>query len=235
MTDRIKIICIAGFGDDKSMFAPLLKPEYSQKFNILPINLPGFGVAAAGCEITLNGLAEYVLSVAIAHNATYIMAHSVASIIATLAVEKSAGFITHIISLEGNLTAKDAYFSGKAADYDTAEEFRASFPKLLGEAAQNNAMLRRYLPIVMACDAQDLWSLGCDVLLFSDQNDVGARLVNCAKVFYLYNSKNCPSATLKWLDDNAINKYELKNSSHWAPLDSEEEMMMAIYKQFITN
>lgn len=228
MTAKITIICLAGFGDDESMFVPLLAEKYSQNFNIVPINLLGFGAEPAGYEISLDGLANYVLSVAKAHNAHHIMAHSVASIIATLAAEKSDGFIDHIISLEGNLTAADAYFSGKAADFETAEEFKRSFPKILGKAAQTDPMLKRYLTIVMTRDAQDLWSLGCDARLFSAQNDVGARLMNSAKVFYLYNSKNCPSDTLVWLDKNPMDKYELANASHWAPLDSADEMMTAI-------
>ena len=31
------------------------------------------------------------------------------------------------MSLEGNLTVEDAYFSGATADYDSAESFRAAF------------------------------------------------------------------------------------------------------------
>ncbi|MBL1420919.1 MAG: alpha/beta hydrolase [Alphaproteobacteria bacterium] len=231
MTSKINIICVAGFGDDKSLFAPLLDDKYSRDFNIFPVDLPGFGVEAAGYEITLNGLAEYLLAVALEQNAHYIMAHSVASIIATLAAEKSDGFITHIISLEGNLTAADAYFSGKAADFKTAEEFKRSFPKILGKGAETDPLLKRYLGIVMTRNARDLWSLGCDARTFSEENDVGARLINSAKVFYLYNSKNCPADTLEWLDNNPLDKYELINSSHSAPLDSADEMMAAIQRQ----
>lgn len=232
MAGKTNIICIAGFGDDKSLFAPLLDEKYNLDFEILPVDLPGFGVDASGYEITLNGLADYLLTVAKEKNARHIMAHSVASIVATLAAERSDGFITHIISLEGNLTAADAYFSGKAADFEAADEFKRSFPKILGKAAETDPLLKRYLQIVMTRDARDLWSLGCDAKVFSAQNDVGARLINSAKVFYLYNSKNCPTDTLEWLDNSPMDKYELVNSSHSAPLDSADELMAALVNYF---
>lgn len=117
------VVCIAGFGDNSSMFDGLRITAEADRIDFVPLDLPGFGTDALA-ETNLETLAGFVLNACRERGARTLMAHSVASIIASLAAENSHGDIENIVSLESNLTADDAYFSGTAADFDNPAEFR---------------------------------------------------------------------------------------------------------------
>ena len=117
------MLCIAGFGDNSSMFENLLATTLAERYELLPLDLPGCGRESQLHLTSLETLADYVLQHVSAFGVKFILAHSVASIIATLVAEKSNGAIQKIYSLEGNLTPADAYFSGTAAEFDHAEAF----------------------------------------------------------------------------------------------------------------
>lgn len=220
------ILCLAGFGDNASLFAPLLTTPLAEAANLLPLNLPGFGAPALKGPTSLEALAHWVDRQARAHGATLLLAHSVASITATLAAEIAGSPINTILSLEGNLTAQDAYFSGKAADFDTATDFTHIFiPKLEAKAiATQDTILARYVAEVKKADAQALWELGCDARHFSDSQHPGERLKAACGAQYFYNPDNCPPASLEWLAASDMSAHVIKDASHWPTLDAAKEL-----------
>ncbi len=84
-----------------------------------------------------------VREVAEAERTAVVIAHSVASVIASLAARHPDSGIHTIISLEGNLTAADAYFSGMAADYENPIAFHDAFLVRLDEMAQSDLQPRQ--------------------------------------------------------------------------------------------
>ena len=103
--ERPPMVLIAGFGDDSSMYAGLNETELTDVYDLVPIDLPGFGAPALDEETTLKSLAEFVDAKAKEVGAEIIVAHSVASITASLAASEPDSPITTILSLEGNITA----------------------------------------------------------------------------------------------------------------------------------
>lgn len=219
---RPAMLLIAGFGDDASMYDGLLKTPLANSYDLLPLNLPGFGAPALQQETTLQSLAEFVSAQAKASTAEFIVAHSVASIIATLTATEPDSPITTIVSLEGNLTADDAYFSGTAADYDDPHTFKSAFLKRLEKMSHTDPMIARYRKIVAQADPLALWQLGNDAHHFSIRYTPGELLVSAAKVVYLYNPDNCPKASLEWLTTNPIERRTLKNAGHWVSVEQPE-------------
>ena len=80
-------LCIDGFGDNDSMFEPLMKTDLARHLKLLPIDLPGFGEPSLSVTF-LDTLADVINERAIQQSAAVVMAHSVASIIASLAAVK---------------------------------------------------------------------------------------------------------------------------------------------------
>ncbi len=229
MSDKKGMICIAGFGDNASMFDTLPATKLSEEFRILPLNLPGFGAGPALAKTSLQALAEFVLAQAKRSDCRAVMAHSVASIIATLAAERSDGFVDEIVSLEGNLTAADAYFSGTAANFDNAHEFRRGFLARLAEMAKGgDPILGRYRRIFETSDPTAAWQLGCDAYAFSGANVPGERLLASAHVHYLHNPDNCPKETRDWLADSPMKRTVLAGASHWPTIDRPDDVAAAI-------
>lgn len=219
---RQVILFIAGFGDNASMFEGLADTHLGYSYRLVPINLPGFGAPPLAETTTLEALAKTVADEAVKNGAEIIVAHSVASIIASLAASRPDCPLTTIISLEGNITAEDAYFSGTAADYSDAVTFCAAFLERLDEMAKASPIIRRYRNQVSKADTLALWQLGIDARRFSAKHVPGAVLREAATVTYLYNPDNCPDSTLRWLADNKMDRIVLENATHWKSVDQPE-------------
>ena len=214
------ILCLAGFGDDASMFDPLVDQAAGLNLHFHPLNLPGFGAPPLrGQATTLNALAAWLAEQAEARGATTVLAHSVASIIAAIAANRTRSPLTTILSLEGNLTPEDAYFSGSAAQYDSAETFRPAFLSRLDEMAAQDPILARYRQAVAKADPQALWDLGCDADRFSREHSPVALLQAVAHAAYLFNPDNLPDTSRAWLATHTLPRFELPGASHWASVD----------------
>ncbi|WP_256415721.1 alpha/beta hydrolase family protein [Ruegeria sp. HKCCD7255] len=213
---------VAGFGDNGSMFDGLAETHLAISHRLLPINLPGFGAQSLAGRTTLEALAKYVKNEAIKYEAEIIVAHSVASIIASLAAGRADCPLTTIVSVEGNITAADAYFSGTAADYSDPAEFRGAFLMRLDEMAKSAPIIRRYRDEVSKADPVALWQLGIDARKFSTHRVPGEVLQRAANVTYLYNPDDCREGTVRWLEENKINRIVLENATHWPSIDQPE-------------
>lgn len=219
------IVFVAGFGDGAGMFEPLAQTALTSRYRLIAIDLPGFaGAPPLEGPTTLEGLADVVQDVAAAENARILVAHSVASIIASLAARRTPSKVDTIISLEGNLTAEDAYFSGTAADYENASEFRRAFLARLDEMAKHNPVVGRYRSVVAKADPQALWELGCDTRRFSLENIPGDVLTETGDVCYLYNPENCHEASLEWLRRSSIRRMRMDGATHWTSVDQPHRL-----------
>ncbi len=222
------VLMIAGFGDNASMYAPLLDTDLAEQLDLQPVDLPGFGAPPLKSPATLGTLGDWLANKAQATNAHVVIAHSVASIIASLAAARSEAGIRKIVSLEGNLTAKDAYFSGRAAEHGDPQSFRDWFLPKLRARAQDDPILSRYASEVEKADPQALWELGCDARRVSDTQHPGEILQSSADVTYVLNRSNCDQMSLDWLDNSGMACIELPGASHWPTIDQPEKLAEAI-------
>lgn len=218
------IVCIAGFADNGAMFAPLVEARLPDDPLILPLDLPGFGRPPAG-STSIAELAIFVRDAAGEAGARTLVAHSVASVIAAEAAHLPGGTIDRIVSLEGNLTAEDAYFSGTAADHADPLAFRAAFLARLTELGADDPILRGYGERAAAADADAMWRLGCDARAYSDRHHPGERLQGAAVVTYVLNRANCARPSLEWLDGSNLEVCELPGASHWPTFDRTDDVM----------
>lgn len=224
-------VCLPGFGDNASMFTQLLETDTAARIRFVPFDLPGFGAPALP-DTTLATLADAVLRHCSSLGARILIAHSVASIIASIAAKTSKEnphhHIDQIISLEGNLTAEDAYFSGTAANFSDALSFRAAFLDRLDAMASNDPIIAGYRDRVREADPYALWSLGCDAKAFSTESVPGALLLAAADVVYVHNPANCAAASLAWLKSSGLESIVIDGASHWPTIDKPEQVAKAI-------
>lgn len=206
------------------MFESLSHTVLADAITLRPTNLPGFGAPPLRSQASLTALAGFVAATASETGSEVVVAHSVASIIASLAAGVAGSPITTILSLEGNLTAADAYFSGTAADYDDPGSFREAFLPRLEEMSRVDPIIDRYRDAVADADPLALWQLGKDARRFSDANHPGEVLRAAADVTYFYNPANCPQSTLDWLRDNPLKRMLLPGASHWPTIDQPEQL-----------
>ena len=226
--ERPSILLIAGFGDNASMYDELANTQLAVSYRLVPLNLPGFGAPPLEEAATLEALAQTVAEAATKSGSEIIIAHSVASIIASLAAKRADCPLTTIVSLEGNITADDAYFSGTAARFDDPASFQAHFLERLDDMAKSDPIIQRYRNEVLKADTTALWQLGIDAHHYSQAHVPGEALQEAARVIYFYNPDNCPDSTVRWLEDCAMKRVVLSNASHWASIDQPETLAAEI-------
>ncbi|MEP2735921.1 MAG: alpha/beta hydrolase [Erythrobacter sp.] len=225
------MLCVPGFGDDSTMFAPLIASKLSLEVEIVPLNLPGFGAPRPnGVPATLNLLAKVIDEKAKAIGSQIVLAHSVASISASLAAQRPGSTITTVLSLEGNLTAEDAYFSGTAAGYDTPMAFHRAFIRRLHKLAKDNPAIDRYRSRVECADPIALWELGRDAHRYSQNVTPGDVLARADFPVYLYNPENVPRASQRWLQRSSIPRIKLAGASHWKSADQPSLLATKLIK-----
>ncbi len=226
------ILCLAGFGDDSTMFEPMLATDLASAHRWYTVDLPGFGDEPPFADrfATLSHLAGFLSSIVVAEGIDTVLAHSASSVIAGIAASDSGSGIRTILSLEGNLTEDDAYFSSIAAEYDTPAAFREAFLSRLDEAA-TDPIMARYRSRVAGADPHSLWILGNEVAAYSTRRAPGGDLLaHPGRAHYLYNPDNCAEASLRWLERSGLPATLLPGASHWATLDAPELVASAVVR-----
>jgi pimeloyl-ACP methyl ester carboxylesterase len=227
-SDPPAILLVPGFGDDAGVYAPLMATRLARTHRLVPVVLPGFGASPLRGPTTLRRLARFVDGRARKLEARLIIAHSAASIIASLAAQRAGSPLDTILSLEGNLTADDAYFSGAAADYTAPQDFKAAFLTRLDAMAKDAPAIGRYRQAVARSDGTALWELGCDVARFSSTCDPGDVLLRARRAVYFYNPENAPPATRAWLSRSRLRQAPLPNATHWKVFDQPDLLAAAL-------
>jgi pimeloyl-ACP methyl ester carboxylesterase len=232
--DAPTIVLLAGFGDTGAMFVPLAGTVSLRRFHLVMPDLPGFGASPPRQSVmTLEQQARVVVRLVEdqhgsgAPDPLVLVGHSVASIIASLAARMLLvrGRQVQVMSLEGNLTAADAYFSGTAADHDDPVEFKAAFVERLRSLAVTDPIVDRYRSRVMAADPEALWRLGRDSRRVGDHSPPGAILESLSPApVYLYNPDNCDDSSLRWLERSALRSVRMHGVSHWATIDAPDRV-----------
>ena len=222
------ILFLSGFGDGAGLFETMHNTDLAQDYDLRPLSMPGFGAPRQAGETTLQTLADWVAQEAASTGAEIVVAHSVASLVAALAAMTTDSPIRTILSIEGNITAEDAYFSGTAADYPDPDTFRSAFLGRLTEMAETRPVYARFRDRVALADPVALWQLGRDARRYSAEVVPGDVLMAAANVVYLYNPDNCPKTTLDWLDHNPMPRILMEGASHWPSQDQPDLLALTI-------
>ena len=175
--DAPTIFCLAGFPDHGYLYEPLYSFELAKRYRLVAIDLWGFGVSPK--QENINTISDYVtalskLIVKFCPDQTVgLVGHSIGATIwqevAKILDDKIAG----LFSIEGNLTPDDAFFTGKAADFDDADEFKKSFLEQVWPMGEKSKTLRRYFAGAMVADATAMWNLGRQAKLLSVDGEPG--------------------------------------------------------------
>ncbi len=216
------IVLVAGFGDDASLYDGLLETPLATRFELHPIDLPGFGAPPLAGGTSLASLARFVAQRARAIGAGIAVGHSLGSVVVSLAASEPGSPISRIVSLEGNLTAEDAYFSGTASEYADATSFRAAFLARLDELGASDPIVARYRRVVARADPRALWELGNDAHRFSSAQVPGKVLAAAARTTYVYDPANCSERSVAWLQESDLEQLVCHGASHWMSVDEPE-------------
>jgi pimeloyl-ACP methyl ester carboxylesterase len=206
-----KILCLAGFADNSQMFTLLFTTALARDFDVIAVDLPGFGASPRQPEIdTIEKYGTLVaeLAQAVSPEAPVgLVGHSIASAIAVAAAHQAPSSISGVFSIEGNLTQDDAYFSGQAADWDDPFGFKEHFLEKIWSNAQSQPILRRYFAAALISDPIAMWELGNDAKKISVDDAVGKTYLNLpVPNLYYWSRDNTPDKTQAFIASTGLNR-----------------------------
>jgi pimeloyl-ACP methyl ester carboxylesterase len=227
------LLLLHGFADSGAMFGPLFLTPLVEQYRLLAIDLPGFGVSPRregkiGVVAYSEALDELCSDLG-SSRPIGLVAHSVASMIAVETAARRLNQLMGIFSIEGNLTADDAYFSGKASGFDDPDAFKHALLDEIWGLAAKQPMLRRYHGGVVMADPIAMWNLGRDAKRLS-ASDAAGRAFNAITIpkLYYWSPNNTPLATQRWLNEHQPPQRQFGNASHWPTIDQPEYTARAI-------
>jgi pimeloyl-ACP methyl ester carboxylesterase len=151
-----------------------------------------------------------------------------ASMIAVEAVPRLGARFAGLFSIEGNLTAQDAYFSGRAADFDDPLTFKQRFLDDIWTMAQEQLPLRRYFASAVLADPTVMWELGRDARRRSVDDAPGRAYRHAHPSLYYWSPANTVESTRHWIAQSGIAQRQFTGASHWPMVDRPDDTAAAI-------
>ena len=233
----MKVFMIHGFGDCHTSFIPLLETDFAQTHRLFLLDLPGFG--ASPWQASIRTIQDY--GVLLAHwierhaggQSVGLVAHSIGGAIAVAVAEILGNKIAGLFSLEGNLSEDDAYFTGRAVDFEDAHQFKRQFQEDIWHMAQTNTMLRRFSGCTYFAHAEAMWHLGCDAKKRSPNHGLGEayRVLACPKL-YLWGAESTPPATRTYMSEHNLRNHQFFGSTHWATIEDPHQVSTVMAEFF---
>lgn len=226
------LVLLHAFADSGLSFTPLFDTPLGRRFHLVAVDLAGFG--ASPRQATIGTISQHAESVAAfiralpATGSVGLIAHSMTSMIAVEAARRLGGRFGGLFSVEGNLTAEDAYFSGRAADFDDPDAFKRQFLDGIWALAQTKPIFRRYFATVLAADPIAMWDLGRDARRVSVDDGPGRNYRSVHPTLYYWSAESTSETSRRWLERSGLDHRRFTNASHWPMIDQPEATAQAI-------
>ncbi len=230
-----KVICVHGFADDGAAFAGLAGTALTARFELVAPDLPGFGASHpfADDAATISAFADHIVDLAARISPSRpvaLIGHSIGAAIAIEAALRRPRAIAHVMSIEGNLTEEDAYFSGRAAGYRDPAAFKRDFVADIERMSAEQLTPLRYVEAARRARAKSMWRLGRDAAEKGRNDGFGEALLLLSSTgvsgLYLWGRRNAPAATARFVDErlaaSKVRVREYTQSGHWKMIDDPD-------------
>jgi len=230
---KIDVWFLPGFAESHLCFREAFKHRISKEVRIILFDPPGFGASPARSEgITIKDCAtvwKNLINSISKYQKLVLVAHSVAGIIATETATILDRVPSLIISVEGNLTTADAYFSGQAVNYNSPFDFYQNFSNSVLDLINKGDVPMSYYASLQFADPNTLWTLGRST---QDYNEPGIdfQKLECPTVYY-WNDETLSSESKEFLKANDLNNKKMEGLGHW-PMNKSPERF---YSQFLND
>jgi pimeloyl-ACP methyl ester carboxylesterase len=226
------LLFLHAFADCGLTYVPVFDTPLAEHYRLVAVDLAGFG--ASPRQDNVLTIAQHAQTIAaLAHSLCAagpigLVAHSVGAMIAVEAALRLGELFGGLFSIEGNLTADDAYFSGRAADFDDACLFKQRFLDEIWEMAQTRDILRRFFASAVLADPIAMWQLGRDARRMSTGDAPGRAYARIRPSLYYWSPANTAETTRQWIAKSDLEQQQFANASHWPTVDQPNETARAI-------
>jgi len=219
------VVGLPGFTDSVASWRPLVD-VLARRLGTAVIELPGLSHPIPRPDSSsLDQFADRIARV-VGHRwsaPVVLVGHSLGSVLAVRAAHRLAGQCEAIVSIEGNLTADDAFFTGQAAGFDDAEAFKAHLAGQARRLAAEGRAPASFADSIGAADAHTVWTLGREVAECGTGVRFGEELRRApCRTLYLWSARTAAPASQEFL--HHLTHEELGLGHHWPWLVDAERV-----------
>lgn len=229
------LLFIHALADCGLAFTPLFETLLADSFRLITVDLPGFGASPPRDDVlTIAQHAGAVVALARSMSSRGpigLVGHSVGSMIAVESARRLGDRFGGLFSIEGNLMAEDAYFSGGAADFDDPYVFKQRLLDDLWNMASTQPILRRFHGTATMADPVSMWSLGQDARRLSVGDAPGQAYLSIRPSLYYWSPRNTAEKTREWIVRSGMAHHQF-DASHWPTVDQPALAAQAIQSFF---
>jgi pimeloyl-ACP methyl ester carboxylesterase len=222
---------VHALGDSAGVFEPLFTTALCASYQLFAPDWSNVRRARPLEAVQLDSLAVSVAETVVQHaphGLIGLVGHSLGAAIAVRAARR-LGRAAGVFSIEGNLTAADAYFSGRAAAFDSPEAYRdhllalvANLAESAGASGRRDALLR-YRESLRRAAPEALWDVGRSAADASRDDGLGReyRALGMPHL-YFWSRESTSAATREYLRKHALPNREF-SGGHWPMLEQPAE------------
>jgi len=150
----------------------------------------------------------------------YLVGHSLGVAICTGVARQQPERIAAFVSIEGNLTEADAYFSGQATKHKTGATFKEAFLRQVFEMAGGSEALQRYYASIRLAHpaAMMQWGLASAQLSKTSVAGEAFKALACPTLYY-WGAESTPEQTQQYIMSEGIANKRFEGSGHWPMID----------------
>ncbi len=218
-----------GFADSGLAYKEVFESSINGHFNIYVVDLPGFGVSplnptCIGIKQQAELLSKVILKETSQQDKVNIIAHSLGALIGTWVCQTLTNKINCYVSIEGNLTEADSYFSSKPLKFDTAQEFATSFQKEIFEIAKKDDRFKRYYSSIRFANPEAMRNWGFSSQEHIKGNKCGYEFKDLpGKKLYIWGDVDTPEETRDFIKTHEIPHQMYPGIGHWHMIENAGE------------
>jgi len=225
---KIDVWLIHGFGESGLSFREAFDSKLSDSFNLFVPDIPGFGASPMQPGLTSlqdsTDCLEKLINETSKGKQIYIVAHSLGGVIGTWICQRLGPQVQKFVSIEGNMTTADAFFSGLAKDFDEPSDFHSLLIEKVISRLGNDESMHRYYASIRFSNPESLWNWGKTGAEATGEIKAGEEFngLTCNKI-YLWGDKSTPEQTKQFLAKNKVPNYCFLGSGHWPMIDATQD------------
>jgi pimeloyl-ACP methyl ester carboxylesterase len=217
---------VHALGDSSQAFRPLFDTELARRHALVA---PDWPAAAGPVPRDLDDLAAWLAGQIEQRSAAGpigLVGHSLGAAVAVRAASRLRN-VVGLVSIEGNLTAADAYLSGLAADFEAPEAYvrhLLHFVQSLADdagGAGRDALLRYHASLGRSAP-EPLWRIGRAAKAASRDDGLGQEYRALAvRRLYYWSADNTPAETQAFIRRQGLEAAAFKGG-HWPMVEQPE-------------
>lgn len=232
------LILIHGLTEDSSCFKAVKSTDLAKSYNIISVELPGFGESKSRIAIAVKDLViahQNIVALIEKYSKTQsviVLGHSLGGLIGTLVCSALKDKVSLFLNVDGLLQEMKPGSSSfaNAGCFHSPEKFKQSMLKSLqSQSGATNHYIARYINNVKATDAETLHAWAKAIIEMLKDNAVFKTYTQLkCKAIYLYGERSINKKNNLLVKKENLDRTEFTGLGHWPMLESPEVFWKAV-------